>query len=84
MLNSEINKIKSNLQLLNDEYEKVMNSMQILETEAHVMAKRFVAAEKLMSGLTSEQQRQDFVFSLNVCRIFKILRFEIILDGKKN
>lgn len=56
-LNREIDRLQRTLDGLNHKYETAMLRRQELQEETDIMMRRLVAADKLMSGLSSEQKR---------------------------
>ncbi|XP_028025407.1 dynein heavy chain 10, axonemal [Bombyx mandarina] len=56
-LNREIDRLQKTLDGLNNRYETAMMRRQELQEETDLMMRRLVAADKLMSGLSSEQKR---------------------------
>ncbi|KAJ0174233.1 hypothetical protein K1T71_010379 [Dendrolimus kikuchii] len=56
-LNREIDRLQKTLDGLNHKYETAMLRRQELQEETDLMMRRLVAADKLMSGLSSEQKR---------------------------
>lgn len=56
-LNREINRLQKTLDALNARYETAILRRQELQEETDIMMRRLVAADKLMSGLASEQKR---------------------------
>lgn len=56
-LMTEINKIEEQLDVLNERYMKAMGERQVLQEETDLMMKRLIAADKLISGLSSENTR---------------------------
>lgn len=56
-LMAEIGKIENQLDLLNERYIKAMTERQILQEETDLMMKRLIAADKLIGGLSSENDR---------------------------
>ncbi|XP_059059014.1 dynein axonemal heavy chain 10 [Achroia grisella] len=56
-LNREIDRLQHTLDGLNNRYETAMLRRQELQEETDIMMRRLVAADKLMSGLSSEQKR---------------------------
>ena len=52
-----MNALEAELQELNRKYEEAMAEKQALEEEANIMARRLIAADKLISGLGSENVR---------------------------
>ncbi|XP_045502201.1 dynein axonemal heavy chain 10 [Colias croceus] len=56
-LNREIDRLQRTLNGLNTKYETAMLRRQELQEETDIMMRRLVAADKLMSGLSSEQKR---------------------------
>uniref|UniRef100_A0A2C9JWZ0 AAA+ ATPase domain-containing protein n=1 Tax=Biomphalaria glabrata TaxID=6526 RepID=A0A2C9JWZ0_BIOGL len=53
----EVQALEEELQELNKKYEQAMTEKQALETEARIMERRLIAADKLISGLGSENIR---------------------------
>ncbi|CAK1584360.1 unnamed protein product [Parnassius mnemosyne] len=56
-LNREIERLQKTLDGLNSRYETAMLRRQELQEETDLMMRRLIAADKLMSGLSSEQKR---------------------------
>ncbi|XP_072367150.1 dynein axonemal heavy chain 10 isoform X2 [Scyliorhinus torazame] len=56
-IQAELAAIQSELQALSDRYEAAMREKQQLQEEAEIMERRLVAADKLISGLGSENIR---------------------------
>ena len=56
-MNREISKIEVVLADLNEKYTAAMTEAQALQEEADIMQRRLVAADKLFSGLRSENER---------------------------
>ncbi|PZC71734.1 hypothetical protein B5X24_HaOG212562 [Helicoverpa armigera] len=56
-LNREIDRLQKTLDGLNNKYETAMLRRQELQEETDIMMRRLIAADKLMSGLSSEQKR---------------------------
>ena len=56
-INKQVAKLESLLATLNDKYEKAMSERKRLEEETALMQRRLIAADKLMSGLGSENER---------------------------
>lgn len=56
-ITNEINKLEQELKELGLKYEQAMAEKQQLEEEAAIMERRLIAADKLISGLTSENKR---------------------------
>ncbi|XP_074640231.1 dynein axonemal heavy chain 10-like [Tubulanus polymorphus] len=56
-INKEVASLESELKKLNDKYEAAMLEQQALQAEAEIMERRLIAADKLISGLGSEQIR---------------------------
>ncbi|KAF2892470.1 hypothetical protein ILUMI_13689 [Ignelater luminosus] len=56
-LNKEIAKLEDDLAKLNEKYEVAMKRKQELQEETDIMMRRLIAADKLISGLSSEQAR---------------------------
>uniref|UniRef100_A0AAY5K1P1 AAA+ ATPase domain-containing protein n=1 Tax=Esox lucius TaxID=8010 RepID=A0AAY5K1P1_ESOLU len=53
----ELGTIQRELRALGDKYDAAMGEKQLLQEEAEVMERRLIAADKLISGLGSENQR---------------------------
>lgn len=60
-INSDVLALETELKRLNDKYEAAMLDRQTLQEEAELMARRLIAAEKLISGLGSENERSAIV-----------------------
>ena len=56
-MTKEVNSLEAELSELNRKYEEAMSEKQNLEDEANIMARRLIAADKLISGLGSENIR---------------------------
>lgn len=56
-LYKEIAKLEDDLAKLNEKYETAMKRRQELQEETDIMIRRLIAADKLISGLSSEQER---------------------------
>lgn len=56
-LYSEISKLESDLAKLNEKYTIAMKRRQELQEETDIMQRRLIAADKLISGLSSERER---------------------------
>lgn len=56
-LNTEIMKLEEDLRKLNEKYEIAMRRRQELQEETDIMMRRLIAADKLISGLSSERDR---------------------------
>lgn len=56
-LNREIEKLESDLAKLNEKFEIAMKRKQELQEETDIMMRRLAAADKLISGLSSERDR---------------------------
>ncbi|XP_076363131.1 dynein heavy chain at 89D isoform X2 [Tachypleus tridentatus] len=56
-VNKEVRKIEKELKTLNDKYEAAVSEKQALQEETVVMGRRLTAADKLISGLASEDLR---------------------------
>lgn len=61
-INNEVAKLDAKLKQLGEQYEAAMREKQELQEEAEIMERRLVAADKLISGLGSENIR--FVYIL--------------------
>ncbi|XP_056602848.1 dynein axonemal heavy chain 10 isoform X1 [Triplophysa dalaica] len=56
-IQSELGAIQKELGALGDKYEAAMTEKQLLQEEAEVMERRLIAADKLITGLGSENDR---------------------------
>lgn len=56
-LYSEIAKLEDDLNKLNEKYEAAMKRRQELQEETDIMMRRLIAADKLITGLSSERDR---------------------------
>ncbi|XP_063753564.1 dynein axonemal heavy chain 10 [Eleginops maclovinus] len=56
-IQSELNDIQKELQALGDKYQAAIEEKQMLQEEAELMERRLIAADKLISGLSSENER---------------------------
>nr|XP_046243361.1 dynein axonemal heavy chain 10 [Scatophagus argus] len=61
-IQSELNDIQKELQALGEKYQAAIEEKQLLQEEAELMERRLIAADKLISGLSSENERwtEDF------------------------
>ncbi|KAI4888942.1 hypothetical protein NFI96_027441 [Prochilodus magdalenae] len=57
LIQSELGAIQKELGALGDKYSAAMGEKQLLQEEAELMERRLIAADKLISGLGSENQR---------------------------
>lgn len=56
-IQSELNDIQKELQALGETYQAAIVEKQLLQEEAALMERRLIAADKLISGLSSENER---------------------------
>lgn len=56
-IQAELNAIQKELKALGDKYEAAIREKQQLQEEAEIMERRLIAADKLISGLGSENIR---------------------------
>lgn len=56
-LNKELNEIMSTLDQLNEKYKIAMSERTIIQEEKDLMERRLIAADKLIDGLSSENNR---------------------------
>lgn len=56
-IQSELSTIQAELKALGDEYQTAITEKQQLQEEAELMERRLTAADKLISGLGSENRR---------------------------
>lgn len=55
----ELKKLEEILSQLNDKYENAMKDRQRLQEETDLLQKRLIAADKLIGGLSSENERWE-------------------------
>ena len=60
-IQKEVGKLESELKQLGEKYEAAMAEKQQLQEEAEIMERRLIAADKLISGLGSENIRYILV-----------------------
>lgn len=56
-IQSELSSIQKELHALGEKYEAAIVEKQLLQEEAELMERRLIAADKLISGLSSENER---------------------------
>uniref|UniRef100_A0A4W6G9Y8 Dynein axonemal heavy chain 10 n=1 Tax=Lates calcarifer TaxID=8187 RepID=A0A4W6G9Y8_LATCA len=56
-IQSELSNIQKELQALGEKYQAAIAEKQLLQEEAELMERRLIAADKLISGLSSENER---------------------------
>ncbi|XP_055020703.1 dynein axonemal heavy chain 10 [Boleophthalmus pectinirostris] len=56
-IQKELSAIQTELQALRDKYQAAIEEKQLLQEEAELMERRLIAADKLISGLSSENHR---------------------------
>lgn len=56
-IQSELSSIQAELKALGDKYQTAITEKQQLQEEAELMERRLIAADKLISGLSSENER---------------------------
>lgn len=56
-IQNELTGIQIELQALGEKYQAAILEKQLLQEEAEVMERRLIAADKLISGLSSENER---------------------------
>lgn len=56
-IQSELSDIQTELGALREKYQAAITDKQLLEEEAELMERRLIAADKLISGLSSENKR---------------------------
>lgn len=56
-INAEVKSLEDELAELGRKYEEAINEKQALQEEAEIMERRLIAADKLISGLGSENVR---------------------------
>lgn len=59
-IQKELTDIQTELQGLKEKYEAAILEKQKLQEEAEVMERRLIAADKLISGLSSENERFSY------------------------
>lgn len=66
-IQAELTAIQNELKALGDKYEAAIREKQQLQEEAELMERRLIAADKLISGLGSENIRQEMPHFLGLC-----------------
>lgn len=61
-INKEVAGLEDELKKLGEKYEAAMTEKQKLQEEAEIMERRLIAADKLISGLGSENIRSASFF----------------------
>lgn len=56
-IQNELTSIQAELKALGDKYQTAITEKQQLQEEAELMERRLIAADKLISGLSSENER---------------------------
>lgn len=56
-IQSELSEIQKELKALGEKYHAAIGEKQLLQEEAELMERRLIAADKLISGLSSENER---------------------------
>lgn len=56
-IQSELSKIQKELHALGEKYQAAIVEKMLLQEEAELMERRLIAADKLISGLSSENER---------------------------
>lgn len=56
-IQSELSSFQAELKALGDEYQTAITEKHQLQEEAELMERRLIAADKLISGLSSENER---------------------------
>ena len=79
-INAELTKIEEELARLNARYEAAMLEKQKLEEETEIMERRLLAADKLIGGLGSENER--WTVELQACMIREYI-FNVFFESKK-
>lgn len=64
-IQNELSSIQAELKALGDKYQIAITEKQQLQEEAELMEKRLIAADKLISGLSSENERWDLTLFLS-------------------
>lgn len=62
-IQSELNDIQNELQALGETYQAAILEKQMLQEEAALMERRLIAADKLISGLSSENERWGWLLT---------------------
>lgn len=62
-IQNQLSNIWAELKALGDMYQTAITEKQQLQEEAELMEKRLIASDKLISGLSSENEQWDFPFS---------------------
>ena len=68
-INSDVTALGTELRQLNEKYEAAILERRTLQEEAELMERRLVAADKLISGLGSENVRFDSAVNLFACDV---------------
>lgn len=66
-IQNELTSLQAELKALGDKYETAITEKQQLQEEAELMEKRLIAADKLISGLSSENERWDWTLCCFLC-----------------
>lgn len=61
-IQNELAAIQKELGALGEKYDAAMSEKQLLQEEAEVMERRLIAADKLISGLGSENERLVLIY----------------------
>ncbi|XP_075236548.1 dynein axonemal heavy chain 12-like isoform X3 [Lycorma delicatula] len=61
-INKELQRIENTLKGLNYSYVEAMRERQILQEETEIMQRRLIAADKLITGLSSVNKRFDMIY----------------------
>lgn len=61
LIQKELQQIQTELGALGQKYNDAMTEKQQLQTEAELMERRLIAADKLISGLGSENKRSETI-----------------------
>lgn len=56
-IQQELNGLQQELQALGEKYQAAIFEKETLQAEAELMERRLIAADKLISGLSSENER---------------------------
>lgn len=64
-IQNELGAIQKELVALGEKYEGAMAEKQLLQEEAEIMERRLIAADKLISGLGSENERSVYSIKIN-------------------
>lgn len=71
-ITNEVNRLESELAELSKKYEEAMTEKQMLQEEAEIMERRLIAADKLITGLSSERDRSVHTYIQVISQLYVI------------